>query len=112
MHLAEVRLIGCSLGRAGSTATAALAQGLGTCRGLKTLFMVDINMQDSDAVAFAAGVLSSAKQNSPDTGHTTAPSSICVGPLMLETLLLHNNVIGDRGARAVCSELVIARLYS
>ena len=98
-QLADVRLIGCRLGRAGSTGPAAIAQALGTCCALKTLFMVDVGMQDTDVVAFAAGVSAKAKLGS--SGQHAASSS--TGFHMLETLLLHNNEIGDRGACAACS---------
>lgn len=99
-QLAELRLISCRLGRAGSTGAAAIAQALGTCCALKTLFMVDVGMQDTDVVAFAAGVLAKAKRGSP-TAQDVASSS--TGVLMLETLLLHNNEIGDCGACAAGS---------
>lgn len=92
-QLAEVRLIGCSLGQAGSTGTSTLAQALGKCCGLKTLFMVDVGLQDADVVAFAEGVLASTEQ-----GHNSTTSN-----RTLETLLLHNNMIGDRGACIACS---------
>ena len=58
-----------------------------------------LDVYDPRVVAFAAGVSAKAKLGS--SGQHAASSS--TGFLMLETLLLHNNEIGDRGACAACS---------
>lgn len=102
LPLVEMRFIDCRLGRAGSNASAAIVQAVSLCRSLQTLIMVGIGMKDTDAVAFAAGISAAVQPENASSGQVSGSSD--TDPSMLETLLLHNNEIGDRGACAACRQ--------